>query len=103
MVLIMSLLGLALAGALLIGIYVLFPTLLERTLERVLELGFEPASIGIGLALIALGVFVIRPLVNNRLRGQYWVEVPRPRFALAWAVVYLTSGVVFLYVGFGGR
>jgi hypothetical protein len=100
--LILYLLGLVLAGALLIGISVLIPVILERTFENARNLGWDAGSIAIGLVLVGLGVYVIRPLVNNRMRGQFWVEVPRPRFALAWGVVYLTGGVVFLFFGLRG-
>lgn len=101
-VLILGLLGLALAGALIIGAGVFTPNILERTFARARELGWEPASIALGLMLIGLSGIVIRPLVNNRMRGQFWVEVPRPRYALAWGLVYLASGVIFLYFGFRG-
>lgn len=81
--------------------FVLPPAILERTYERARELGWEPAFIALGLFLIALGVIALRPLVN-RMRGQFWVDVQRPRYVLAWGVVYLTSGVVCLYFGFRG-
>jgi len=98
--LILYLLGLVLAGALLIGISVLIPAILERTAENARELGWNPESIALGLTLIGLGVFFIRPLVNNRMRGQFWVDMPlRPRVALAWSVACLTSGVAFLFYG----